>query len=153
MAASLTAVERELLELCYLDAEGGEPTTGRYAELQSPPDRATLEATLCGLVDRGLMTRWRGTYVGDQRDRRTGEVTSVEYEDDWWPVAEPGRAAIGLPPRAQTAEEGWTNPPSGYWRVSPLIAPYCAWRFRHGKPHIPGWYARLTGKEALSPDE
>jgi hypothetical protein len=117
--APLTELERELLELCSMDAEGGETTTTLYVEmLQSPPDRATLEATLRGLVDRGLMTRWRGLYSGSQRDRRTGEVTSVEYEDDWWPVTDAGRAAIGLPPRAQTVEGGWTNPSSGYWRVA-----------------------------------
>jgi len=26
------------------------------------------------------------------------------------------------------------NPSSGPWRVSPLIAPLCAWRFRRSKP-------------------
>jgi hypothetical protein len=149
MTASLTALERELLELCYLDAEGGEPTTKLYAELQSPPDRATLEATLRSLVDRGLMKRWRGTYVGVERDRRTGEVTDVEYEDDWWPVTDVGRAAIGVRPRAETVKKGWMNPSSGYWRVSPLIEPLCAWRVRRGKPPVPRWYARLTGRSRI----
>jgi hypothetical protein len=144
---SLTALERELLELCSMDAEGGETTT-RLAEemLASPPDRAALEATLRGLVNRGLMSRWRG----EDSPIREGDAP---YEDDWWPVTDAGRAAIGLPPKPEAVQQLWINPSSGAWRVSPLIAQLCAWPFRRGKLPVPGWYARLTGKATLPPDE
>jgi hypothetical protein len=84
-AEHLSDLERELLELCSMDAEGGETTTTLYVEmLESPPDRATLEATLRDLVvDRGLMRCWCGTFGGDQRNRWTGETSHVLYEDDW----------------------------------------------------------------------
>jgi hypothetical protein len=143
---SLTDLERELLELCSMDSEGGETTTRLCVEmLDSPPDRASLEATLRGLVDRGLMTRWRGTDSGV----RDGDPP---YEDDWWPVTDAGRAAIGLRPKAEAVKAGWMNPSSGPWRVSPLIAPLCAWRFRRGKPPVPRWYERLTGRPHLELD-
>jgi hypothetical protein len=149
--AHLTDLERELLELCSMDSEGGETTTTLRVEmLESPPERATLEATLLGLVDRGLMTTFRAVYGGQQRDRLTGEISHVVYEDDWWPVTDAGRAVIGLPPKSEGVQEFWMNPSSGPWRVSPLIAPYCAWRFRHGKAALPAWYSRLTGKPAPS---
>lgn len=145
----LTALEREILEVCRLDS-AGETTTTLYVEmLESPPDRATLEATLHNLVSRGLMARWFGTFSGGQRDRSTGRVSNVDYDDDWWAVTDAGRAAIGLPPRAETVEAFWMNPSSGPWRVSPLIAPLCAWRFRRGKPPVPRWYERLAGRPHL----
>jgi hypothetical protein len=151
-ADDLTELERELLELCSMDAGGGETTTTLYVEmLRSPPDRATLEATLRGLVERGLMETWRGLYGGAQRDRITGETSHVVYEDDWWPVTDAGRAAIGLRPRAEARKERWMNPSSGPWRVSPLVAPLCAWRVRHGKEPIPRWYTRLTGSQNPAP--
>jgi hypothetical protein len=144
----LSEVERELLELCCLDREGGETTTTLFVEmLESPPDRPTLEATLRDLVDRGLMGRWRGTYSGAQRNRLTGETSHVIYEDDWWPVTDAGRAAIGRPPRAEAVQEFWMNPSSGPYRVSPLIAPWCAWWVRRGKQPLPDWYARRTGRD------
>jgi hypothetical protein len=147
-ANDLTELERELLELCSMDAGGGETTTTLYVEmLRSPPDRATLEATLRGLVERGLMQTWPGVYGGDQRDRTTGETSHVVYEDDWWPATDAGRAAIGLRPRAEAVKERWMNPSSGPWRVSPLVAPLCAWRFRHGKEPIRHRYTRLTGSQ------
>jgi hypothetical protein len=128
----------------------GETTTTLYVEmLKSPRDRATLEAILQSLVSRGLMARWFGTFSGARRDRSTGRVSNVVYDDDWWAVTDAGRAAIGLPPRAETVEASWINPSSGAWRVSPLIAPLCAWRFRRGKPPVPRWYARLTGRPHL----
>jgi hypothetical protein len=140
-------LERELLELCSMDAGGGETTTTLQVEmLESPPDRATLEATLRGLVSRGLMRRWFGTYAGGQRVRATGQVSNVVYDDDWWPVTDAGRAAIGLAPRAEAVQASWVNPSKGAWRVSPLIAPLCAWRVQRGKPPVPAWYARLTGR-------
>ena len=145
-AKHLSDLERELLELCSM-SEGGETTTTLYVEmLESPPDRATLEATLRGLVDRGLMWSWRGTFGGTQRNRSTGQTSHVVYEDDWWPVTDAGRAAIGLPPRAEAGERFWMNPSSGPYRVPPIIAPWCSWRVRHGKPPLPAWYSRLTGK-------
>ncbi|HWF51560.1 MAG TPA: hypothetical protein VG294_13055, partial [Solirubrobacteraceae bacterium] len=59
-AAALTALERELLELCSMS---GETTTTLDEEmLESSPGRTIVEATVRGLVDRGLMTTERGTY-------------------------------------------------------------------------------------------
>jgi hypothetical protein len=143
----LSDLERELLELCSMDAEGGETTTTLYVEmLESPPDRSTLEATLRRLVDRGLMRTWRGTFGGGQRDRWTRETSNVVYEDDWWAVTDAGRAAIGLPPRARADQRFWMNPSSGPYRVPAIIAPWCAWRAQHGKQPLPGWYTRLTGR-------
>jgi hypothetical protein len=142
----LSDLERELLEICSADAEDGETTTTLYVEmLESPPDRRTLEATLRDLVDRGLMRSWRGTFIGGQRNRRTGESTSVAYEDDWWPLTDAGRAAIGLAPRAQAVQHFWMNPSSGPFRVPPVVAPWCSWRVRHGKQPLPDWFSRLTG--------
>jgi hypothetical protein len=145
-SADLTELERELLELCSMDVGGGETTTTLYVSmLRSPPDRATLEATLRGLVERGLMATRRGVYGGAQCDRTTGEISHVVYEDDWWPVTDAGRAVIGLRRRSEVGLR-WRNPLSGPWRVSPLVAPLCAWRFRHGKEPVPRWYARVTGR-------
>jgi hypothetical protein len=142
LRTDLTELERELLELCSDDAEGGETTTRLHQKiLNSPPERDVLEATLRGLVDRGLMATWRGT--------DSGIYSNVPYEDDWWPVTDAGRAAIGLPPRAESVRVGWMNPSSGPWRVSPLIAPLCAWRFRHGKHPVPRWYERVTKRPHL----
>jgi len=108
----LSGLERELLELCSLDRGGGETTTTLYVEmLESPPDRPALEATLRKLVDRGLMRRCRGTFSGAQRDRLTGDTSHVVYEDDWWPVTDAGRVAIGLPPIAPEVLR--RNPSSG----------------------------------------
>ena len=143
--ARLSELERELLELCSLDRGGGETTTTLYVEmLESPPDRPTLEATLRNLVDRGLMRQRRGTFGGSQRDRATGETSHVVYEDDWWPLTDAGRLAIGL--SLSPPEKLWMNPSSGPFHVPPLIAPWCAWRVRHGKRPLPDWYSRLTGR-------
>jgi len=149
-AEHLSDLERELLELCSMDTEGGETTTTLHVEmLESPPDRATLEATLRGLVERGLMRTWRGTFGGSQRNRQTGQTSHVVYEDDWWPVTDRGRAAIGLLPKAQAVRQFWMNPSSGPYRVPPVIAPWCAWRARHGKRPLPCWYSRITGRRSL----
>jgi hypothetical protein len=64
--------------------------------LESPPDAATLQGTLRGLVGRGLMTRSRGVFAGAQRNRVTGEISQEVYEDDWWESTDAGREAIGL---------------------------------------------------------
>jgi len=97
-AVPLTKLERELLELCSLDVGGGETTTTLDEEmLEVTPGRTVVEATLRGLVARGLMATWRGQYCGGQRNR-DGSTVARDYEDDWWPLTEKGRAAIGLPP-------------------------------------------------------
>jgi hypothetical protein len=94
----LSDLERELLELCSMDVGGGETTTTLDEEmLEVTPGRAVVEATLRGLVARGLMASWRGRYVGTQRNR-DGSTVERDYEDNWWPLTEQGRKAIGLPP-------------------------------------------------------
>jgi hypothetical protein len=132
----LSELERELLELASM---AGETTTTLDEEmLESSPGRAVVEATLRGLLGRGLMTTNRGVYAGGGR----------VYEDDWWDVTPAGRTAVGL---AAKPAWRWVNPSSGPYRVSPLIAPWCAWRVRHGKEPLPAWYLRLTGRPRLSP--
>jgi hypothetical protein len=85
-APPLTRLERELLELCSM---AGETTTTLDEEmLEVSPGRAAVEATLRGLLARGLLTTNRATYTGDRL-----------YEDDWWDLTENGRQAIGLPPK------------------------------------------------------
>ncbi len=143
----LSDLERELLELCYRDADGGEPTRAlQVALLREPIGRGELEAVLRGLVALGLMQRWRGTYAGVERPRGGGERRSVVYEDDWWPVTDAGRAAIGVRPVVEAREAMWMNPSSGPWRVPPVLAGWCAWRFRRGKVPVPGWLARRRAR-------
>jgi hypothetical protein len=153
--AHIAEMERQLLDALL----GGGSRFGRPVplleealETEPSPGRAAIEATLRGLRARNLVrSEWSHSVL--TLNRGDGESVAQEHDGEWWIITDAGRAAIGLPPWAEVREEGWMNPSSGPWRVSPLIAPYCAWRFRHGKPHLPGWYARLTGKEALSPDE
>jgi hypothetical protein len=77
----------------------GETTTNLdEALLDESPGRATIEGTVGGLVDRGLMTTKRGIYAGEQRSR-DGHVFNRVYEDDWWDVTAKGRQAVGLPPK------------------------------------------------------
>jgi hypothetical protein len=96
----LSALERELLELCSM---AGEPSTGLDEEIvASSPGRRDLELVLQGLVDRGLMTTARAINAGDPR-RSDGQRV---YEDDWWDVTPAGRALIDLPPR-----KVFRNPP------------------------------------------
>jgi hypothetical protein len=53
----LNALERDLLELCSM---GGEPTTMLDEEILDPsPGRTIVEATLGGLLERGLVTTSR----------------------------------------------------------------------------------------------
>jgi len=95
----LSDLERELLELCAPAVGMGEPTTLLHEqELSERLDRDVVEATLRGLVARGLMTTSRGTYGGPRRQPDGSEKMDV-YEDDWWVLTDGGRAAIGLPPR------------------------------------------------------
>lgn len=91
----LSELEREVLELCSMS---GETTTTLHDEmLKSPPDRATLESTLRGLVVRGLMKTERGEYAGVQRSRDGSRAFPRVYEDDWWDVTAAGRGAIEIP--------------------------------------------------------
>jgi len=98
------------------------------SEKDPSPGQAAIEASLRGLRARNLVrSEWSSTVLTlDHGDAQ-------EYEGEWWIITDAGRAAIGLPPARP--EAGWVNPSSGPWRVSPLIAPLCAWRFRRGKPH------------------
>lgn len=87
--------ERELLELCATAPNMGETTTTLHEEmLHEHHDRASVEASLRGLVARGLMTTSRGVFAGKQH-LRDGRVVQRVYEDDWWVLTDKGRAAIG----------------------------------------------------------
>jgi hypothetical protein len=155
--AGLTDLERELLELASLASIGGETTTSLDEEmLEVSPGRATVETTLRGLVDRGLMRTERATFMGAMKPRdgvharseaHLREAVDRTYEDDWWILTESGREAIGLPREGPKAH--WMNPSSGPFRVPPPLAPWCAWRFRRGKEPLPAWYRRLTGHPAI----
>jgi hypothetical protein len=94
----LSDLQTELLELCSMAPDMGETTTTLDEEmLEVSPGRATVEASLRGLVTRGLMTTSRATFAGGQR-LRDGRFVDRVHEDDWWVVTGQGRAAIGLPP-------------------------------------------------------
>ena len=142
---TLTALEPELLEICSNDVGGGETTTQLDESLlEESPGRAQVERALRGLVARGLMTTVRGTFAGTISLRNGHEEHRV-FEDDWWPLTEAGRAAIGLAPPDPVR---WMNPSSGRFRVSPLLAPWFELRSRRGKEPLPNWYRRLTGRPA-----
>jgi hypothetical protein len=95
---SLTALERELLELCSMS---GEPTTTLDEEmLEHSPGRAIVEAALQGLRARRLVTTERGIYAG-MPSRPGGEQV---YEDDWWDVTGKGRPAVDPPPRPSLSD-------------------------------------------------
>jgi hypothetical protein len=140
-APLLSELERELLDCASMAGE----TTATLDEemLQSSPGRAVVEATLRGLVDRGLMTTTWGRFLGGDP-----HIGITDYEDDWWDVTPAGRAAIGMPPKPPPR---FRNPSSGPFRVSPLIAPWCAWRVRHRKRPLPDWYLRLTKRPGARP--
>jgi hypothetical protein len=127
----------------------GETTTLLESQIDAAPQRVAMVEILGGLVERGLMVRSWGTYGGPITDRRTGEVTHGVYEDDWWHTTDAGRAAIGVQRPAQAQSTGWLNPSSGPYRVPPVLAPWCRWRHRRGKPTVPAWYTRLTGTPAV----
>lgn len=104
----LSDLERELLELCSEAPFMGETTTTLHEEMLSKEhDRGVVDASLRGLVARGLMTTSRGTFGGIQR-LRDGHVEHRVYEDDWWIVTDEGRAAIGLPPRGSRNWGNWS---------------------------------------------
>ena len=91
--ARLTGLERELLELISM---AGEPTTVLDEEmLESSPGRSEVEATLRGLLGRGLLITERAINAGAPR-RSDGQSV---YEDDWWELTRAGRAAVGQEPR------------------------------------------------------
>jgi hypothetical protein len=156
--ASLTAFERELLEAVSIGGSRFGVATDCVDEelLEASPGRAAVEQTLRALVTRGLVRSeqsW-GSLTLRPRDgihplSEAGKRKTVhrDYEGDWWIITDTGWAALGLPP--PKVEASWMNPSSGAWRVSPLIAPLCAWRFRRGKQPVPGWYARLTGRPRI----
>jgi hypothetical protein len=147
----ITEMERELLDALL----GGGSRFGRPVplleealETKPSPGRAAIEATLRGLRARNLVrSEWSQSIL--TLNRGDGESVAQEYEGDWWIITDAGRAALGLPPWAEVTEEGWMNPSSGPWRVSPLIAPLCEWRASRGKEPVPAWYARLVGKPHL----
>jgi hypothetical protein len=159
-AERLTDLDRELLEAVSWGGSRFGVATDCVDEelLESSPGRAAVEEALRSLVARGLIRaeRTSGSLTLRPRDgihplSELGERNTVhrQYEGDWWILTEAGRAAIGLPPAE--VRESWMNPSSGPWRVSPLIAPWCAWRFRRGKPPVPDWYARLMGRPQAGP--
>jgi len=79
-AGGLTELERELLELCSMS---GETTTTLDEEmLEESPGRETVEATLRGLLARGLLSTRRGLYAGLQFTRDGSRSWHREYEDD-----------------------------------------------------------------------
>jgi hypothetical protein len=102
--AYLSELQEELLKLCAIAPHMGETTTTLHEEMLSEAhDRRVIEASLCSLVARGLMTTSRGTFGGVQRSRDGREEHRV-YEDDWWVVTDEGRAAVGLPPKKNWEE-------------------------------------------------
>jgi hypothetical protein len=152
----LSDFQRELLEAVSVGGSRFGVATDCVDEelLESSPGRKAVEDALRGLRSRGLMwSEWSNSVLTlrprddiqplDKVSER--EAVQREYEGDWWIITDAGRAAIGLPPAKR--EEFWMNPSKGTWRVSPLIAPLCAWRFRRGKEPVPRWYERLTGKQ------
>jgi hypothetical protein len=154
----LTDLERELLEAVSIGGTRFGVDTDSLDEelLEASPGRAVVEQTLRSLVARGLVRSERswGSLTLRPRDgihplSEAGNRKTVhrEYEGDWWIMTDAGWAALGVPP--PETSEFWMNPSSGAWRVSPLIAPLCAWRFRRGKPPVPAWYARLTGRPRI----
>ena len=76
--------------------------------LEVSPGRATVEATLRGQVDRGLMRTERTTFMGGMRPRdgvhpraeaHLRKTVDRVYDDDWWILTESGREAVGLGPK------------------------------------------------------
>ncbi|HEX4484378.1 MAG TPA: hypothetical protein VH081_11410 [Solirubrobacteraceae bacterium] len=122
--------------------------------LDSSPGRAAIERALGELLSRGFVRSESSSPSSLTLRPRDGvhplseaaqrKAITREYNGDWWILTEAGRAAIGLPPPEVHAM--WINPSSGPFRVPPVLAPWCAWRFMRGKRPLPSWYTRLTGK-------
>lgn len=151
----LSELERELLERVGIGGSRFGVSTVCLDEelLESSPGRAAVETTLLDLLARGLVSSEQSSGSLTLRPRdgihplsEVAERKTVQrdYEGAWWILTEAGRAAIGLPP--PIVRESWINPSSGPYRVPPLLAPWCAWRFRHGKRPLPAWYTQLTGR-------
>ena len=156
--AALSELERELLESVSIGGPRFGVATDCIDEqlLEASPGRPAVEEALRSLEARGLVWSERtwglltlrprdGIHPLSEAYKR--KTVHREYEGEWWILTEAGRAAIDLPPPERQAF--WMNPAKGAWRVSPLIAPLCAWRFRRGKPPVPRWYARLTGRAVV----
>jgi hypothetical protein len=155
---ALTKFERELLEAVSVGGSRFGVATDCVDEelLEASPGRDVVERALRALVARGLVRSERSAGALTLRPRdgvhplheaQSRATVHREYDGDWWIVTEAGWAALGQSPPQRT--EFWINPSSGTWRVSPLIAPLCAWRFRRSKPPVPGWYARLTRRPRI----
>lgn len=150
----LTELEQELLDRVSIGgARFGVALDCLDEELlERSPGRGAIEVSLRALAERGLVrSEWAsGSLTLRPRDgiHPLSEVAQRktvhrEYDGDWWVLTEEGRRAIGLQPAK--IERFWMNPSSGPYRVPPILAPWCAWRFRHGKRPLPHWYTRLTG--------
>ncbi|HEY4426892.1 MAG TPA: hypothetical protein VGN08_01655 [Solirubrobacteraceae bacterium] len=159
MTNDLGDFDRQLLEAVSIGGPRfGVATDSVHEELlEESPGRAAVESALRSLRERGLVRSEQSSGSLTMRPRdgihprsEAAERKTVhrDYEGDWWIITEAGRAAVGLPP--PEPREFWMNPSSGPFRVSPLIAPLCAWRFRRGKPPVPAWYARLTGRPRVA---
>jgi hypothetical protein len=146
----LSDFERELLELLELGGSWFGVATASLDEelLAISPGAAAIEAVMGELCDRGLVRSELSagslslrprSGVDSEHDERA--VVHREFEARWWILTDEGRAAIGLP--AAAPHSFWMNPSSGPFRVSPLLAPWFAFRARRGKAPWPRWYARL----------
>jgi hypothetical protein len=144
----LTDLERELLERCVF---GGHTTARLQAEMDGELARLVLTSTLRTLVARGLVEHSWASDSATVTDPDSGVFGPTVYEDDCWHTTDAGRAAVGLAAAVRVSE--WVNPSAGPYRVPPLLAPWCAWRFRNGKPTLPEWYTRLTGTPAVQREQ
>jgi hypothetical protein len=155
--SALTDLERELLERISIGGAHFGVSLDHLDEelLESSPGRPAVETALQELLDRDLVRsesspttslltlRPRdGIHPLSEAGKR--KAISRDYDGDWWIITDVGRAAIGLPPPQGGAI--WINPSTGPFRVPPVLAPWCTWRFRRGKQPLPDWYTRLTGK-------
>jgi hypothetical protein len=149
----LTDFERELLDAVSVGGPrfGVATDTVDEQELEESPGREVVEATLRSLVSRGLVRTERSGGYLTLLPRDGTEVESRTYYGDWWIITDAGWAALGLLPPTRASVS--MNPSLRLGGVLFLPHRIRAWRFRRGKPHLPRWYARLTGKEPLSRDE
>jgi hypothetical protein len=93
---SLTGLERELLQA--LGAQSAGETAATLHDVLAPsPGLAAIDATLRGLLARGLLATDRRTWFGGHQGTRVGRAIDRVFGQDWWTVTNAGRAAIGLP--------------------------------------------------------